>query len=86
MPNGIFNKDGSAAPAVCCSITSVTSVVWNANSVRRTKLSTVVEVVWSSERALLVSPAIPIQDSTTTTGNIHCSVMGRRNASRSMSQ
>ncbi|GFV22935.1 hypothetical protein TNCV_2623881 [Trichonephila clavipes] len=27
-----------------------------------------------------------IQDSTTTAGNIHCSVMGRRNTSRSMSQ
>ncbi|GFW34988.1 hypothetical protein TNCV_979261 [Trichonephila clavipes] len=29
---------------------------------------------------------LPIQDSTTTTGNIHCSVMGRRNAPCSMSQ
>ncbi|GFW30360.1 hypothetical protein TNCV_452981 [Trichonephila clavipes] len=29
---------------------------------------------------------LPIQDYTTPTGNIHCSVMGRRNAPRSMSQ
>ncbi|GFT71960.1 hypothetical protein TNCV_2515991 [Trichonephila clavipes] len=29
---------------------------------------------------------LSIQDSTTTIGNIHCSVMGRRNAPRSMSQ
>ncbi|GFS48792.1 hypothetical protein TNCV_1393411 [Trichonephila clavipes] len=29
---------------------------------------------------------LPIQDSTTPTGNIHFSVMGRRNAPRSMSQ
>ncbi|GFV18563.1 hypothetical protein TNCV_4364851 [Trichonephila clavipes] len=34
----ILDKDSSAAASVCESVTSVTSVVWNAHSVRRTKM------------------------------------------------
>ncbi|GFS85352.1 hypothetical protein TNCV_75791 [Trichonephila clavipes] len=40
---------------------------------------------YDSSASQLGSFMLPIQDSTTPTGNTHCSVMGRRNAPRSMS-